>query len=37
MKLGLRNTLPIIGRFPLEDRLGIGLHVRIMIRSLDKS
>ena len=36
MRLGLKNILPVMGPFPLEDSLGMGLAVGMLIRSLDK-
>ena len=34
--MGLPNILPVMGFFPLEDRLGIGIAVGMLIGSLDK-
>ena len=36
MRVGLENILPVMGPFILEDSLGMGLAVRILVRSLDK-
>ena len=36
MRVGLENFLPVMGPFMLEDSLGMGLAVRILVRSLDK-
>ena len=36
MRLGLPNILPVMGPFPLEDRLGIELAAGMLIHFLDK-
>ena len=36
MRLGLENLLPVMGPYPLEDSLVMGLAVGMLIRSLDK-
>ena len=36
MRLGLSNILPVMEPFPLEDRLGMGLAVGMLICSLDE-
>ena len=33
---GLSSVLPVMGHFPVEDSLGIGLAVCMLVRSLDK-
>ena len=36
MRLGLPNILPVMGSFPLEDRLGIELAAGMLIHFFDK-